>query len=108
MINYRGLFILIAILMWPALAYAHGGLEAFVIKLAVVVYIIPAAISLYILRSCPRIVWLAALIFSIASAIIIPFMFYTAWWRFAQSALFTAIFWMPLVALLIRSLFVEA
>lgn len=103
--NYRHLLIFLVVFLRPALAYAHGGLEAFMLQLAVVVYIVVAVISLYILRPCPRKVWVIALIFCIASAILFPLMFYTAWWRFAGRALFTSILWMPLVALMIRGFF---
>jgi len=104
--DYRHLLTFLFVFLWPKLAYAHGGLEAFMLKCAVVAYIISAVISLYILRPCPRIVWLVGLVFSITSAIVIPLMFYTAWWRFAQSALFALIFWVPLIALLIRFIYV--
>ena len=104
--NYRHFLIFLVLFLWPALTYAHGGLEAFMLKLAVVFYIISAVISLYILRPCPRIVWLVGLIFSITSAIVFPLMFYTDWWKFAHSALLVLTFWMPLIALLIRFIYV--
>jgi len=91
--------------MWPALAYAHGGLEAFVLQLAIFGYIISAAISLFILRSCSRIVRIIALVFCITSTIIFVLMLYTAWWRLAQSALFNLIFCMPLAAIMMRLIF---
>ena len=41
--SYRHFLILLVVFLWPALAYAHGGLEAFVLKLAVFGY--PSSIS---------------------------------------------------------------
>jgi len=103
--SYRHFLILLVVFLWPALAYAHGGLEAFVLKLAVFGYIISAAISLFILRPCPRIVRIIALVFSITSTIIFALMLYTAWWRLAERALFNLIFCMPLVAIVMRLFF---
>ncbi len=101
----RCLFIFVAVLIQPALAYAHGGLEAFVLQLAILGYIISAVISLFILRPCPRIVLIIALVFCITSIIIFLLMLYSDWWRFAQSALFKLIFCVPLAAIVTRLVF---
>jgi hypothetical protein len=101
----RHFLIFLVVLLWPALVYAHGGVEAFVLQLAIFGYIISAVISLLILRPCSRIVRIIASVFSIISTVVFIRMLYTDWWRLAQSALSNLIFCMPLAAIMMRLLF---